>query len=306
MQGVVGEDEERRARPAEVGRTLGHPSDGIGQRGEFGRERHGRRGEVVEGLLGSGRGVACSGEPTHRVVPQRAGALPIEGGVDRAGGAGRLGEDQHQMHLGTRGVPQHPLPAAFHHRAAPVEQERHVGSEPAGDRRQFGFRQVQLEEPVHRPQHRRGVGRPAAEAAAHRDPLVQPQLHRQRAAQVLLQGQVRPNGQVAGDGPVDVRAAGGLLVPEDRVPREAIRGQPRHQELVAQADAEHPGADRVHAVGLGRTHGQGEVHLGRRKDMDRIGHPPRIGRRKAVTGLAGGASRVAGPAGSENAGGGGG
>ena len=87
-----------------------------------------------------------------------------------------------------------------------------------------------------------------------------------------LQRQVRPHRQVAGHRPVDLAGPFRLRVPKDRVTGEPVLGQRGDLQLVVEVHGDHPGADGMHPVVVGRADGQGEVELGRGLVLDRFRH----------------------------------
>ena len=89
----------------------------------------------------------------------------------------------------------------------------------------LGLGQTEVVHRVHRPEHGRRVRGAAAEPTAHRDPLVEPELHGEHAAHRPLEREVRLHREVPGDRPVDVAGTQRVGVPEDRVPREPVGGQ---------------------------------------------------------------------------------
>jgi hypothetical protein len=62
-----------------------------------------------------------------------------------------------------------------------------------------------------------------------------------------LERKVGANSQVFGDGPVDLAAALGLLVPEYGISRKPAGLELSHKQLVKQIDSHHPRTDRMHA-----------------------------------------------------------
>ena len=170
------------------------------------------------------------------------------------------------MDVGKPLVVLEPFPEALDDRAAAAHEERHVAAEAASD---LGELAVGHGEPVqfaHAAQHGRRVARASAEAAAHRDALLELHPHGERAADVPLEREVRAHGEVLLDGPVDVGGARRVGRPDDRVERVAARVEAREVQVVGEVDGDHPARDRVHAVRAGRADGEREVQLRRRAD----------------------------------------
>ena len=133
-----------------------------------------RRRAAMPGRLPA-RGAAA--RPARHALADR-----LQGAEDRSGRERQVRIDQ-QHRKRRQPVPGLDLLAdAAHPRRASRKADRHVGAEPGGEGRQIGRRHAEAPQPVQAAQHRRGIGRAAAQACRDRQPLVERDPHRRRAA----------------------------------------------------------------------------------------------------------------------------